>query len=304
MASKKEKKAEDVVRKAEYLRNVKGDLEGAIRILKEALLSVKGENKVVVLNRLANLYLDIGETQRSIRTYEQAIAIAREIGDELNEADALRKLGYILWKTEVNAEKSINLAKQALSITKKHPDEKDYQAVGASAWATIGNVLVGSGKLDEGLEAYQKGLRAARSAGYREREVTILGDIGNVYLWQGKFKETEEYFQDALGKAERFYRHAFPSTLLRLGSLFANPENPAQDLKKAEGFYRRSLEVAEKEGWQREQGDALEALGKLYITQKKKVEALDVFKKALEIYRRIGYVRQVERVEMQIEVLE
>lgn len=298
------KTVEGVLRKAEYLRNVEGDLKGAIEILEKVLPSTKEADKVAVLNKLANLYLDIGETQRSIQTYERAINMARELGDELNEADALRKLGYIFWKTEVNAEKSINLAEQALSITHKHPNEKEYQAVGASAWATIGNVLAGSGKLEKGLEAYQQGLNAARSAGYKEREVTILGDIGNVYLWQGRFEKAEKYFRDALRQAESYYRHAYPSTLVRIGSLFANPDNPAQDLKKAEGFYRQSLKVTEEEGWRREQADAFDALGRLYIAQGKSIEALDVFRKALQIYQEVEYLKQVESVRAQIDALQ
>lgn len=304
MTAKKVKTVKDTVSRVEYLRNVEGDLKGAIEILEEVLPSTGGTDKVVVLNKLANLYLDIGETQQSIQTYERSITMAREIADELGEADALRKLGYILWKTEVDAEKSISLAKQALTITQEHPDEKEYQAVEASAWATMGNVLAGSGKLEEGLEAYQQGLRTARRADYKEREVTILGDIGNVCLWQGKFEKAEKYFQDALEKAERFYRHAFPSTLLRLGSLFANPENPAQDLKKAERFYQRSLKVAVAEGWRREQADAFDALGRLCAIQKKKTDALDAFRKALEIYQEVKYLKQMKAMQSQIDALQ
>lgn len=301
MALKKET-AKEIILKAEKLRNVKGDLKGAIEVLEKVLPSVKGEEKVVVLVRLANLHLDIGETQRSIQTYEQAIALARQIGDELHEADALRKLGYILWKTEVNAKKSIGLAKEALSITRKHPRKKEYQAVEASVWATIGNVLAGL-KSEKALDVYRKGLRAARRAGNKEREVTILADIGNVYLWRGKFEVAEKYFREALRKAECFYRHAFPSTLLRLGLLFANPKNPAQDLKKAEEFCQRSLRVAEEEGWKREQADAFEALGRLYLIQKKEAEALEVFRKALEIYQVLGYLKQIKSVQAQIDSL-
>ncbi|MBM4402715.1 MAG: tetratricopeptide repeat protein [Candidatus Cloacimonetes bacterium] len=304
MASKKGKKITDIISEAEHLRNVEGNLEGAIEILDRALPSAEEADKVVVLNKLASLYLDIGQTRKSIQTYERAITMAREVGNELSEADALRKLGYILWKTEVNAGKSIALAEQALSITNEHPNVKEYQAVEASAWATIGNVLAGSGRLDEGLKAYQQGLNAARGAGYKEREVTILGDIGNVCLWRGEFGEAEKYFQNALEGAERFYRHAFPSTLLRLGMLFANPENPTQDLKKAEGFCRQSFNVAKEEGWRREQADALDALGRLHIAQRKKAEALNVLKKALQIYQEVEHLKQAESVQAQIDELQ
>ena len=58
--------------------------------------SATGRAKPPDLGNLGNCYADLGETRRAIELYEQALAIAREIGDRAAEANAPGRPGRVL----------------------------------------------------------------------------------------------------------------------------------------------------------------------------------------------------------------
>ncbi len=291
-------KAAEVIKKADHLRNVEGRLKEAIELLENFLLEVSREEEPAVLNRLANLYLDIGETDKSIKIFKKAIKFARKMENSWIEADALRKLAYVIWKTEKNVKKATRLAEAALKITKEQLEEKEFQKVGASVWATVGNVKFGSGAIEEAFKAYKKGLKLAEESGYKERAVTILGDLGSVYLSQGKFNLAERSFLKAAGAARMYYRHALPAVLLRLGYVFLSSKSPKRNLSRARSYFKKSLQIAKKEGWKREQADAYLALSKLTLEEGDLKKARDSLNKAISIYQFIKMPKLAKKAEV------
>lgn len=291
-------KATEVIKKADHLRNVEGKLKEAIEFLENSLSEVSREKEPAVLNRLANLYLDIGETDKSIRTLKKVIKFARKTGNCLIEADALRKLAYVIWKTEKNAKEATKLAEAALEITEERLGEKEFQKVGASVWATVGNVKFGSGAIQEASQAYKKGLKLAKASGYKERAVTILGDLGSVYLSQGKFNLAEKSFLKAARSAKTYYRHALPAVLLRLGYIFLSSKSPKRNLSRARSYFKKSIQIAKKEGWKREQADAYLALSKLTLEEGDLKKARDSLDKAISIYQFVKMPKLAKKAEV------
>ena len=68
-------------------------------------------------------YADLGETQKAIEYYEQALAIAREIGDRRGEATALWNMSLSLDQLG-NKAQAIEYARDALKILEEIEDPR------------------------------------------------------------------------------------------------------------------------------------------------------------------------------------
>ena len=75
------------------------------------------------LGNLGNCYADLGQTARAIEYYEQALAIAREIGDRRGEGTDLGNLGNCYADLGQTA-RAIEYYEQALAIAREIGDRR------------------------------------------------------------------------------------------------------------------------------------------------------------------------------------
>lgn len=284
-----------MLKRIAYLRNIRGLPRQAAKLLRRYLsLAPARARSAKLYLLLANLYVDVGETKKAFAAFRTAARKARVSSDELLLADILRKWGYLYLHTEEEprkkkAARKIQEAVDIIVRLLKRGETKEKLQVAANCYASLGNyywiLYLFSGDevhLQAAKRAYWVALQFAYKSEAKERAITILGDLGNVAIREKDWEGAEELLLSARDGAEKYYKHALPAALLRLGYLFLNPENPSRDLKKAERFFGDSLGVARKSGWKREQADALKALGKI--------------KEAEEIYRSIGYKSHLKAV--------
>lgn len=289
----------NVLEKADRKRNIEGDPLGAVKILEKALPKALDEDKLQILHRLANYYIDIGEVGKARRSFKEAIKASHKRKDFLTEADTMRKFAYLLWHQEADKKEALALTKSALSTLKKVSDKsKEKLKVAANIYATFGNVYGDSRDLRTASLWYRRALKTAQKVGFRERVVTVLGDLGNLSMWRKDFRKAEEYFKKAAQGAKRYYRHAYPSSLLRLGRLYLS----TGDLRRAKKFAEQSLRVAEEGGWEREKADALETLGDIRLGLGK-VRAKERYTQALKIYRKLKHSWNISSVEKKLKKL-
>lgn len=289
-----------VLEQADRKRNIEGNPLGAVKILEKALPKASDKDKPQILHRLANYYIDIGKMGKAKRSFEEAIKVSRKHKDFLTEADVKRKFAYLLWHQDANKKKALTLSRSALSTLKRVSDKsKEKPKVAANIYATFGNIYGDSRDLRKASLWYQKALKTAQKVSFKERVVTVLGDLGNLSMWRKDFRKAEEYFQKAAQRAKRYYRHAYPSSLLRLGRLYL----ATGDLGKAKKFAEQSLRVAEEEGWEREKADALETLGDIQLSLGKVVRAKERHTQALKIYRKLKHAWNISSVEKKLKKL-
>lgn len=276
----------EVIKLIERLRNVKGVPRQAAAVLKRYLAAIPAKARTAKLYfLLANLSVDIGETEQAFAAFRMSARKARQAGDKLILADILRKWGYLCLHTERRLEQAKEKIIEAIAIAdallRQKPDDNDVLKVAANCYASLGNYHWTLRDSAAARNAYENALAFADRAGFKERAVTVLGDLGSIALVEGRWKDALDLLQKTRDRAEKYYQHALPSSLVRLGRFFADFRNPDRDPGKARKYFTESLKVARRGGWKREEADALLELGKTA--------------EANRIYKKIGYHRHVVR---------
>lgn len=256
--------AKELEEKVKYLRSVKGDLKGALKLLDDELPQHSDEEKTSILYARGILYSDIGDYKKSKSDLRKAVLLAKKYNNFFIESNASRRLGYVIWISEKNEEKALDLAKKALNICSKLKG-KVFREVEASTHALIGNVNFDQNRYGQAEVAYSKGLRIARRIGYIERESTILGDLGNLALSQRQYSKALFYLKKAKIIAEKRYRHELPAALLRIGYIYFDGDNKGRNINVAKKYFNNCLKVSLKDGWKKDEADAYLALSKVEV---------------------------------------
>ena len=288
-------KIADLLAKVEILRNKEQNLKKAERFLENFLKkSSEEKERLLALKALSGIYLDLGKIKESEKCFKKAIELAKKLNDKLNLADLLKKYGYFVNKYHKNGSKEgLKYVKESLKICEKFPKSEEFLRVKASALAAKGNILYDTKKYKEALNAYQEGLKICRKIGCLEREITLLGDIANVYISAKELKnlrKAEKILKEMLLKSALYYKHSLPAVLCRLGML----KSLEKKLEEAQMWAELSLIVSQHGGWRREEGEAFELLGKIFKEKNNLKQAKIYFKKALKIYQELRYHSRIQ----------
>jgi tetratricopeptide (TPR) repeat protein len=234
---------------AKYLRNLKGDLAGAIRLLENGILKLETIEQPAGYLALGILYSDTGKKSQSQIALNQALTLSRSMGNKLVEADTLRRQGWEIWLSEKDSTAAITLAQQASKIIARQTD-LPYLGVKANIYALIGNIKFGSKDYVGAEKSYRQALKITRSINYYEREATLLGDLGNLALRRKKYSLALKYLLQAEELGDKYQHHELPAALTRLGRLYSDSQNPDYNPEKAREYFQQALEISQREGWQ------------------------------------------------------
>jgi len=146
----------------------------------------------VLYLRLGNVYSDLGEKQKALEYYTQALALRRVVGDRAGEATTLNNIGWV-YSDLGEKQKALEYYTQALAI---------FRAVGnrageATTLYNIGAVYSDLGEKQKALEYYTQALALFRAVGNRDGEATTLYNIGGVYDALGEKRKALEYYTQA-----------------------------------------------------------------------------------------------------------
>lgn len=145
-----------------------------------------GNNDVTVkagqannLNNLAQLYSNSGKYQEAIATFQKAIAIYQEIGNDLGISITLDNIGSTYTR--------LGQVEQAIAFHQKALDQ--YEKIGdrtgtGVALSNLGRAYTNTGKQAESLNAYQKALNIAKEVRDRSTESVVLANIGDLLVQQ------------------------------------------------------------------------------------------------------------------------
>ena len=139
------------------------------------------QGEAATLNNIGYVHDDLGEKEKALDYYNQALLITQEVGDESGEATILNNIG-VVYRTLDDNEKALDYYNQALLITQEVGDKSGE----ATILNNIGGVYRTSGDNEKALEYYNQVLLIDRQADDKSSEATTLNNIGLVYSALGE----------------------------------------------------------------------------------------------------------------------
>jgi len=146
------------------------------------------------LCNLGNIYREMGEIQYALQSYEQALTICRETGDDAAEGSVLWNMSLAIGRLDGQV-RAIDLAEAALNIYEKISDPRsDLVRDQLKTWMDKRKGAVAS--LDQALDE-------ARDKDDLQAEESILSDLGDAYTDLGEIKLAIECYEQALAIGRR-----------------------------------------------------------------------------------------------------
>ena len=145
------------------------------------------------LGSLGSAYLLLGQFERAIEFYEEALATAREISYHRLEGNTLGNLGTSYLDLG-QVERAIQLYEEALAIFREIGDR---WAEGAT-FGNLGRAYCALGQVEQAIEFHEEALTITREIGDRSVESHLLNNLGTTYFIQGDFAACIECQREGL----------------------------------------------------------------------------------------------------------
>jgi tetratricopeptide (TPR) repeat protein len=146
--------------------------------------SHQSANAAIVLENLARVYQQVGQTEQAIAQWEQAIALYQQMGDQAQVARMLTE--------QAQAYSQLGQYRQAIALLCHVPGEET--CIPGSAVAI------------------------AQTVGDRATEAAALGSLGEAYCLKGDYDRAMQYLQDSLAIAREMESPILVSALNSLGN--------------------------------------------------------------------------------------
>jgi DNA-binding SARP family transcriptional activator/predicted ATPase len=195
-----------------------------------------------------------GDMPQAVPTLEAAIALYRRLGDLRGEAEAHRALAAALHGTGAYTD-----ARDAITAALARYEALDDKVGQAESLVLFGSLHMEQGDSDEAIACYRQALEIGRAIGYRYEQAKSLTNLGNALYFQGRLAEALRYYDEAIA--------VFTSIDERRGEAFVranaatvrhmtlgDDEAAARDAEAALAFY---TEVGDRAG----EGQCLDTLG-------------------------------------------
>ena len=241
-------------------------------------------------NALAQFYIDVGKAPAALRAVAPALQYARDAGEPLVEAEALR-LRAAIARLVGNAEESLRLVEQALELADKAMEASKVTETGQRAptpvllsRATIlnqrGSTLWNMGKLEESIESYAEALVIYRAIGMQRHEARALNNMGIVFAALGEYEEALAHYKSALKIDQALGERS--GLALKLGNI-GQCYSDLGDLDRAENYLGRALKVAEQTGDLSAAADTAVSWGQAKMQRGDTRGALQLFERGLAL---------------------
>ena len=270
-----------------------GDLKKSDEFYNEALSLAKNsnlkeiENEVLIFIEIYELYKE-GKNyrsdckfQESIKSFNKAIDLARQIKSKEHEVKCLRQLSITYWESN-DLHNFYFLNKQALEIARNinHGQEE------GRCLNNIGIYWKKNENYSQALNHYEEALKIAHETKNLKDQSTCLTNIGNINDYIGNSERALEYMLEALKIDQQLEDVSNISLdLNNIGDIYRNKgliSKNRNDFYKALDYFNNCLELAKKADEKKIETYALNNLGIVCSDLENYPEALKYFKLGLK----------------------
>ena len=156
------------------------------------------EQKANALHRIGFAYFKMNNPQEALRNYEEELAIWKQLGQKRGLAVSLNEIAKVQALQGNNKDALANF-QQALDTRR---DIGDKRGLGDTL-IDIGNFYDDRGDHDQALKNYKEALKVQRDIGNESLQASCLNDIGAVYFEKAQYEDALTYFQQALQLREK-----------------------------------------------------------------------------------------------------
>jgi CHAT domain-containing protein/Tfp pilus assembly protein PilF len=186
--------------------------------------------EATTLNNIGAVYDDLGEKQKALDFYNQALPILRAVGDRGGEATTLNNIGAV-YDDLGEKQKALVFYNQALPILRAVGD-RGGEAITLN---NIGLVYSDLGEKQKALVFYNQALPILRAVGNRGVEATTLNNIGGVYSDLGEKQKALDFYNQSLPISRAVGdRGGEATTLNNIGILYRDTKKPLEAIKNLE----------------------------------------------------------------------
>jgi tetratricopeptide (TPR) repeat protein len=221
-----------------------------------------------------------GDYDRATTLYEEGLATARQLGDQIGVASLLADLG-IMARYQGDYERASALQEQALSHWRKLSDKEGM----ISSLYELGRIAIERGEYAAAARLLDQSLALARELGDRSALGPVLESLGDLAFYQESYERAEALYEECLATSRelgdsRMIAHA----LAALGEAIHHQG----DLERAEPLYREALALSRELRETRGESFALYQLGKVALASDDMVTARSLFIESLRLRQTDG----------------
>ena len=254
--------------------NVNQDLE-AINKMKEA---IDLDDKLIAAQlKLGQMHYDNGNYTDADFLYSRSLKRSRQLEDNTNIAESLRKQGA-LFRKQRQYDESLKKFNEALSIFKVMNDKSSM----AKAMNSIAILYYRTKRLDEALVYW---LQAYNTAKEFDDKLKISKYVNNIGIWYWKdfqySKAIDYYNESLLIKEELGDTRNYGKTLHNIGKVYYDMGDFVNSIE----YFNKSIELKEKLNDKKGLKATLLKIGEAYFENEEYTNALTNFRKSLTITR-------------------
>jgi len=190
-----------------------------------------GQRRALMLsyNNLAIPYFRLGDYRAAIDAFEAGLALARELGDVMQEGNFLNNISFGMIRIG-ELDRAIEYAHARITVALQLPERRAVLRAEAAGMANLADAYLRRGDARQSLACAQRGYELTMEYGDRRGQCTALGNIASAYRDLGEHETAIEYFEQAICVADELKdREELAESSWKLGTLLVERE-PARAL--------------------------------------------------------------------------
>ena len=228
---------------------------------------------------LAQFYIDVGKTPAAQRAVAPALQFARDAGDKLAEADALRLRSAIARLVGANDD-SLKLCEQALALAAEIGDGAPALRIRADILNEQGTTLWHMGRLEPSIESHAEALVIYRALKLSRQEARALNHMGNAFSALGEYEEALAHYKSSLKLDQQLGdRSGVAFKLGNIGQAYAD----LGDLDRAESYLAKAWKLGEQSGDPSSMADAAISWGQAKLAKGELADALELLERGKDL---------------------